>query len=62
MPETRTILAALTLARQEYGFIEVDLLRGENMGEPFLQINPLGSLPTLKAGDHLVLGGFKIQL
>ena len=40
-----------SLAGIEHEFVEVDLVNGEHLREPFLTLNPFGQVPVIEDGD-----------
>lgn len=57
-PETLTILASLDYCGQSYEYTEVNMFLGEHKEDAFMKdVNPIGSLPTIKNGKDSVIGG-----
>src|ERR1700738_1522920 len=50
-------MVRMFMAEKGFGVtgVEVDLLRGENRGEPYLMVNPSGQCPALELDDGTVL-------
>lgn len=46
-PETRTITSALKISGVKFELVNVDQFKGEHKKEPYLDMNPTGSLPTI---------------
>lgn len=60
--ETRSILAILQYSGIKYEFNEIDIFQGEHEDESYIEINPTGTVPTLKEGNILLIGGYLTQL
>mmetsp|Transcript_13192 Transcript_13192/g.20553 ORF Transcript_13192/g.20553 Transcript_13192/m.20553 type:complete len:85 (+) Transcript_13192:173-427(+) len=41
---------------------EVSIIEGENSESSYLQVNPLGQVPTVKHGSNVVMGGYAAYL
>jgi glutathione S-transferase len=46
----------------KHEFHNVDQFKGDHKKEPYLSLNPTGSIPTLTEGRFLVLGGYLVFL
>ena len=60
--EVRTIVAGLQFCGVQFTFKEVNTLIGEHKEEPYLAVNPTGSVPTLVDGNTSVIGGYSTFL
>lgn len=60
--ETRTICAALDFCGVHYNLVEINTLIGEHREESYLEINPVGNVPTINDGKTSVLGGYSTML
>ena len=60
--ETRTICAALDFCGVHYNFDEINTLIGEHREESYLEINPVGNVPTINDGKTSILGGYSTML
>ena len=60
--EVRTIIAGLDYCGVAYTFKEVNTFIGQHKEEPYLQINPIGQIPTIVDGNTTVIGGYSTFL
>ena len=60
--EVRTIVAGLQYCGVTFVFKEVNTLVGQHKDEPYLAVNPTGSVPTLVDGNTSVIGGYSTFL
>ena len=65
-PRTRStrVLWVLEEAGAPYEFVSVNLMKGEGREASYLDLNPLGKVPTLVDGDRLIVkpyGGHRIR-
>ena len=60
--ETRSILAILDYCGLKYEFNEIDIIQGEHESESYMEINPTGTVPTLREGNILLIGGYSTQI
>ena len=44
----------LSMLRQRYELVELDMYGGEHKREPFLSLNPFGQMPALTDGDFTI--------
>ncbi|KFK33438.1 hypothetical protein AALP_AA5G013800 [Arabis alpina] len=51
---------ALTLKGLEYEYIPVNLVKGDQFGSDFKEINPMGTVPALVDGDVVISDSFAI--
>ena len=54
--DTRTITSLLKIGQVPYELTLVDLIQGQHLSEPYLSVNPLGSVPFILENDNMVLG------
>ena len=60
-PDTRSILILIKMGAGDalpFNFHMVDQFSGAHNRDEFLKVNPLGTLPTVIEGRHIVLGSF----
>ena len=59
-PDTRTIMVLLRIAGVECNFTEIDQLQNQHKQNDYLDINPIGQVPTLVEGHDKVFGATKV--